>query len=154
MQSKGSTTRDFAVGLFVLGGLLAVAYLSLSVAGATYSGKSGLVLIAVFDDVGGLSPRSPVKISGVKVGQVRSIHLDDDLRAAVELDVDPTLELSIDSSAAIRTAGLLGDQFVQLEPGAEEELLRQGEAFTYTESALALDELVGRLVHGDALGDD
>ena len=149
-----SSMRDFIVGLFVLAGLLAVAYLSANLGGLSYKGSRGFELIAVFDDIGGLSQRSPVKISGVKVGQVRSIHLDEDLRAQVSLDLDPSLELPIDSSASIRTAGLLGDQFVSLEPGAEDELLGPGEPFSYTESALSLDKLVGRLVHGDALGGD
>ena len=149
-----SSTRDFIVGGFVLVGLAAVVYLSVSLGGVSYTGAGGFELRATFDDVGGLSQRSPVKISGVKVGQVRSIHLDEDLRAQVSLDLDPVLELPIDSSASIRTAGLLGDQFVSLEPGAEDELLAPGELFTYTESALSLDKLVGRLVHGDALGDD
>jgi phospholipid/cholesterol/gamma-HCH transport system substrate-binding protein len=149
-----SSTRDFIVGGFVLVGLAAVVYLSVSLGGVSYKGAGGFELRATFDDVGGLSQRSPVKISGVKVGQVRSIHLDEDLRALVSLDLDPVLELPIDSSASIRTAGLLGDQFVSLEPGAEDELLAPGELFTYTESALSLDKLVGRLVHGDALGDD
>ena len=152
MQS--SATRDFLVGLFVLGGLLAVFYLSTSLGGLSYTGDTGFQLVAIFDDVGGLSQRSPVKISGVKVGQVAEIALDEDLRARVALDLDPGLELPIDSSAAIRTAGLLGDQFISLEPGAEDELLAPGEIFTYTESALSLDELVGRLVHGDAFGDE
>ena len=149
-----SSGRDFIVGVFVLAGLVAVAYLSANLGGLSYKGDGGFELIAIFDDVGGLSQRSPVKISGVKVGQVRSIHLDEDLRAQVSLDLDPALELSVDSSAAIRTAGLLGDQFVSLEPGAEDALLAPGEQFTYTESALSLDKLVGRLVHGDALGND
>ena len=149
-----SSTRDFLVGMFVLAGLVAVVYLSAKLGGLSYKGSGGFELIAIFDDVGGLSQRSPVKISGVKVGQVHSIHLDEDLRAQVSLDLDPMLELPVDSSAAIRTAGLLGDQFVSLEPGAEDELLVPGELFTYTESALSLDKLVGRLVHGDAFGDD
>ena len=149
-----STTRDFVVGLFVLASLVAVAYLSASLGGLSYQGAGGFELVAIFDDVGGLSSRSPVKISGVKVGQVAGIVLDEDLRARVSLDLDPKLELPIDSSAAIRTAGLLGDQFVSLEPGAEDELLREGESFTYTESALSLDKLVGRLVHGDAFGEE
>lgn len=152
MQS--SATRDFVVGLFVLAGLLAVAYLSTTLGGISYKGEGGLEVIAVFDDIGGLSERSPVKISGVKVGQVAGIALDEDLRARVALDVDANLQLPIDSSAAIRTAGLLGDQFVSLEPGAEDQLLEAGESFTYTESALSLDKLVGRLVHGDAFGDE
>jgi len=149
-----SSTRDFVVGLFVLGGLLAVGYLSANIGGLSYTGDGGFELVAVFDDVGGLSQRSPVKISGVKVGQVAGIELDEDLRARVALDLDPRIEMPIDSSAAIRTAGLLGDQFVSLEPGAEDELLTTGETFTYTESALSLDKLVGRLVHGDALSDE
>jgi phospholipid/cholesterol/gamma-HCH transport system substrate-binding protein len=152
MQS--SATRDFIVGLFVLGGLAAVFYLSTNLGGLSYTGDTGFELVAIFDDIGGLSQRSPVKISGVKVGQVAEIALDEDLRARVALDLDPGLELPIDSSAAIRTAGLLGDQFVSLEPGAEDELLAPGEIFTFTESALSLDELVGRLVHGDAFGDE
>ena len=152
MQS--SATRDIIVGLFVLGGLAAVFYLSTNLGGLSYTGDAGFQLVAIFDDIGGLSQRSPVKISGVKVGQVAEIALDEDLRARVALDLDPGLELPIDSSAAIRTAGLLGDQFVSLEPGAEDELLAPGEIFTFTESALSLDELVGRLVHGDAFGDE
>ena len=152
MQS--SATRDFIVGLFVLAGLLAVAYLSTSLGGLAYTGDGSFRLVAVFDDIGGLSRRSPVKISGVRVGQVAEIVLDDDLRAQVSLDLASGLELPIDSSAAIRTAGLLGDQFVSLEPGAEDEVLTAGEFFTYTESALSLDKLVGRLVHGDAFGDE
>ncbi len=151
MQS--SATRDFIVGLFVLGGLLAVGYLSTSLGGA-YTGDGGFELVAIFDDIGGLSQRSPVKISGVKVGQVAAIELDEDLRARVALDLTPGLELSIDSSAAIRTAGLLGDQFVSLEPGAEDELLKKGEVFRYTESAVSVDSLLGILVQGDAFDDE
>ncbi len=79
MQS--SATRDFIVGLFVLGGLLAVGYLSTSLGGLSYKGDGGFELVAIFDDIGGLSERSPVKISGVKVGQVAEIALDEDLRA-------------------------------------------------------------------------
>lgn len=152
MQSTSG--RDFAVGLFVLAGLLGVAYLSFQVGGLSYNGPTGFGLVAIFDDVGGLSARSPVVISGVKVGQVKQIELDEDLRARVFLDLDPRLELPVDTSAAVRTAGLLGDQFVALEPGAEEDLLRPGETLAYTESAISLDKLIGRLVHGDALGEE
>ena len=147
-----SPTRDLAVGSFVLIGLLAIAYLSLQVGGLSLRRVGGLVLFATFDDIGGLSARSPVRIAGVKVGRVDSIELDDELRARVRLDLDPRLELSTDTAAAIRTAGLLGDQFVALEPGAEDELLRSGDRFGFTESAWNVDALVGALVHGS--GDD
>ncbi len=130
-------------------GLLAIAYLSLRIGGLTLRQGGGFVLLATFDDIGGLAVRSPVKVSGVRVGQVSSITLDEDLRAEVVLDLDQGLELSVDSSAIIRTSGLLGDQFVALEPGAEDDLLKAGEAFSFTESAINLDRLVGAVVHGD-----
>lgn len=151
---QNSSTRDLAVGSFVLLGLLAIAYLSLQVGGLSLASEGGLVLYASFDDIGGLSSRSPVRIAGVKVGRVESIKLSDDLRARVRIDIDPTLELSVDTAAAIRTAGLLGDQFIALEPGAEDVFLEDGEEFSFTESAWNVDALVGALVHGSATDEE
>jgi phospholipid/cholesterol/gamma-HCH transport system substrate-binding protein len=148
MQS--SSTRDLMVGLFVLIGLAAIGWLSLQIGGLSLSKQGGLLLFATFDDIGGLSQRSPVRIAGVRVGQVEFIELDEDLRARVAIDVEPDLELSVDSAAAIRTSGLLGDQFLALEPGAEDALLESGDDFSFTESAWSVDALVGALVHGDA----
>ena len=150
---QASAGRDLVVGLFVLAGLLAVAYLSIQVGGLSYKGPGGLRLFASFDEIGGLSVRAPVVIAGVKVGQVEEIVLDDDLRAKVTMDLDPSLELSVDTSAAIRTSGLLGDQFVALEPGGEEELLRSGEAISFTDSALNLEKLISTVVHDTDLGE-
>lgn len=150
---QASPTRDFAVGLFVLAGLGALAYLSVELGGVAYTGPGGLKLSGSFDEIGGLSVRAPVTIAGVKVGQVSSIDLDEDLRARVVLDVDASLELPVDTAAGIRTSGLLGDQFIALEPGAEDELLATGDEFEFTESALNLNKLIGAVVHG-GLGDD
>jgi len=144
---QNNATRDLVVGLFVLAGLGALAYLSLQIGGLEFGGSERIVLKATFDDIGGLSARAPVRIAGVKVGQVSGIELNDDLRATVSLEVEPDLGVSIDSSAAIRTAGLLGDQFISVELGAEDEVLGDGEEFSFTESALSIDKLVGRLVH-------
>lgn len=148
-----NSTRDLIVGLFVLVGLGALAYLSLQVGGLELGGGDRIVLRATFDDIGGLSVRAPVRIAGVKIGQVSAIDLDEDLRAEVSLEVEPQVGLSIDSSAAIRTAGLLGDQFISVELGAEDEVLKNGEEFVYTESALSIDKLVGRLVHDAGVSD-
>ena len=150
---QASPTRDFAVGLFVLAGLGALAYLSVELGGVAYTGPGGLKLAGSFDEIGGLSVRAPVTIAGVKVGQVSSIDLDEDLRARVVLDVDASLELPVDTAAGIRTSGLLGDQFIALEPGAEDDLLATGDELEFTESALNLDKLIGAVVHG-GLGDD
>ncbi len=144
-----SSTRDFWVGLFVCAGLAAVGWLSLQVGGLSIVRPASVTLYAHFDDVGGLTDRSPVRLGGVTVGRVTAIDLDDDLRARVTLEVDEGVPLSIDTAAAIRTSGLLGDQFVALEPGAEDVNLVDGETFSFTESAINLDKLVGTMVHGD-----
>jgi phospholipid/cholesterol/gamma-HCH transport system substrate-binding protein len=151
---KVSPVRDLTVGIFVLVGLGAVAYLSLSVGGLSYKGPGGLTLYAAFDEIGGLKPRAPVSISGVKVGQVSSVELDEFLRARVALDIDARIELPIDSSAGIRTAGLLGDQFIAVEPGAEEELMVSGEEFSFTENALSIERLIGKFVNNAGLDDE
>lgn len=146
-----SSQRDLIVGAFVLLGLGAIAYLSLQVGGMSYTGPGGFKVVATFDEIGGLTSRAPVVISGVKVGQVTSISLDEDLRAEVVLDVRPGLELSIDTSASIRTSGLLGNQFIALEPGGEIDLLAEGESVDFTESALNLEKLIGTFMHGSDL---
>ncbi|MDH3518973.1 MAG: outer membrane lipid asymmetry maintenance protein MlaD [Myxococcales bacterium] len=151
---QASPKRDLTVGLFVMLGLAAIGYLSIQVGGVTYSGPGGLTIYATFDEVGGLKPRAPVAVAGVSVGQVKRIELDSDLRARVTLDLDPNLELSADTSASIRTSGLLGDQFVALEPGSEDEILRPGEEIAYTESALLLERLIGRFVHDSGVRTD
>lgn len=151
---RPSPTRDLIVGLFVAAGLAAVAFLSLQIGGLAYKGDGGFELIASFDEIGGLRARAPVAIAGVTVGQVTRIELDDALRARVTLDIEPGLELPIDSSAAIRTSGVLGDQFIALEAGGEEELLVAGDEIEFVENALSLERLIGRFVQNSGLDDE
>jgi phospholipid/cholesterol/gamma-HCH transport system substrate-binding protein len=146
-----SPTRDLIVGLFVAVGLAAIAYLSLQVGGLSYKGEGGLELVAAFDEIGGLRERAPVAIAGVTVGQVTKIELDEMMRARVTLDIESGLELPIDSSAAIRTSGVLGDQFIALEAGGEAELLAPGEEIEFTENALSLERLIGKFVQNSGI---
>ncbi len=141
---RNTAMRDLIVGLFVLGSLSALAYLSLQVGGLEFGGPERIMLRATFDDIGGLSVRAPVRVAGVKVGQVSRIELDEDLRAEVYLEIETGVGLSVDSAAAIRTSGLLGDQSVAVELGAEDEVLKAGEEFALTHSALSIDKLIGR----------
>jgi phospholipid/cholesterol/gamma-HCH transport system substrate-binding protein len=141
-----SPLRDLIVGLFVAAGLAAVAWLSLGVGGLSYGEGGGLVLQAAFDDIGGLKVRAPVVVSGVKVGQVTAIQLDDLLRARVTVRLEEGLELPEDTFAAIRTSGLLGDQFIRLEPGGSDVMLASGEEIAFTQNALALESLIDRFV--------
>jgi phospholipid/cholesterol/gamma-HCH transport system substrate-binding protein len=141
-----SPFRDLMVGVFVLLGLTALAYLSVSLGGLTYANTGGLRLVAVFDEIGGLKPRAQVVVGGVKVGQVERIELDSDFRARVTLDLDAGLKVPDDSSASILTSGLLGDKYVALEPGGSEEMLPSGGTITFTQSAVVLERLLGRVV--------
>ena len=143
---NGNNTRDFVTGLFVLGGLVALAWLSFSVGGLQYSGDGGLPVYALFDQVAGLKPKSPVEIAGVRVGQVSRIGLDETFRARVDLELDASVHLPVDSSAAIVTAGILGDRYIQLTPGAEDEMMKPGEQIPYTENALVLERLIGKFL--------
>ena len=149
-----SPIRDLTVGLFVLAGLAALAYLTFQVGGISYKVPGGFELYASFDDIGGLKERAPIKLSGVKVGQVDSVALDDLLRARVKLDLDPSLELPVDTAARILTSGVLGDQFIALEPGAEEDILRPGDEIEFTESALSVEKLIGKFVNDAELEEE
>jgi len=142
-----SATRDFVVGLFLLGGMLALAFLSVTVGGASLTRSGGFELFANFDEIGGLKPRAQVAISGVKVGQVHDISLDENYRARVRMDLRSGLELPIDSSASIVTSGVLGDRYVVLQLGGETEILKSGETISFTEPALLLERLIGKLIH-------
>ena len=143
-----SPVRDLAVGLLVLTGLGAIAYLSFGVAGKSWAGPGGLTLYADFDQTGGLKPHAPVVIAGVKVGQVESVTLDKNYRARVKMDLDPRLKLPVDTSASIVTSGLLGDRYVAIQPGGERQLLESGDTISFTESAMILEQLLGKLVQG------
>lgn len=142
-----TTVRDSIVGMFVLVGLASIAYLSLSVGGAQLNTGKTISLFATFDQVADLKARAPVQISGVRVGQVTDVALDESYRARVTLQVDSSLALPYDSSAAIVTSGLLGDRYISIDLGAEDDLLVDGDEIAYTESALVLERILGKFLY-------
>lgn len=142
-----SPVRDLIAGLFVLAGIGAIAFLSLRVAGTQLSTGGGLRLYASFDQTGGLKARAPVEIAGVRVGRVAGIDLSKDFRARVALDLDSGLAVPVDTTASIVTAGLLGDRYISLQLGGDPEILQSGEEIGFTESAVILERLIGKLVH-------
>lgn len=147
-----TSTRDLLVGAFVMVGIGALAYMSFALGGLSYHGPGGLTLYATFDEIGGLAPRAAVVIGGVRVGEVADVTLDEDYRARVTLDLDPALHIPDDTSAAIFTQGVLGNQYVALQPGASDDLLASGDEIPITQSATVLEKLIGRVVQG--LGSD
>mgnify|MGYP003332723304 CR=1 FL=1 len=144
----GRKSIETLVGLFVLIGALAVVFLALKAAnlasfttGATYNVK------ASFDNIGGLKVRAPVRSAGVTVGRVVAISLDaKTYRGVVTLEINKGVEFPADSSAKILTAGLLGDQYIGLEPGGDEKMLQPGESIQLTQSAIVLENLIGQLL--------
>jgi len=139
--------RDIAVGLFVLASLAAIGYLALQLGGARIGSDEDLTVFARFDEIGGLKVRAPVVIAGVRVGQVDQIVLADDYRAKVRMAVANDLELPIDSSASIVTSGVLGDRYISIQLGGEEQYLEDGEEIEFVESAVVLERLIGQLIH-------
>ena len=146
-----NTVRETAVGLFVLLGLICVAYLTIKLGKMETFGGQGFELSANFDSVSGLRVGADVELSGVPVGRVVSIHLDPDPvrnQATVRLRLDNDLKLSDDSIASILTSGLIGDKFVSISRGGSERILAAGDTITETESAVDLGSLIGKYAFG------
>ena len=142
-------TVNLLVGTFVLLGLAALLFLSLRVSNlASWSSSSNYQLVAYFDDIGGLKPRAAVRSAGVLVGRVSSIQFDDKrYQALVTLEIDSSVAFPRDSSAQILTAGLLGEKYVGLLPGAEEQSLKDKDRIQLTQSALGLENVVSQFLY-------
>ena len=141
------TKTEIVAGAFVLLGLAILGYLSISIGGFKLLPKDSYRVTARFANVGDLKVRAPVKVAGVTVGRVTSIRLNDFV-GETELAVERGVRLPVDSIASITTAGLLGDAFVSLSPGAGEQDLSDGGRITQTEPALNVADLLGRYAFG------
>lgn len=140
---------EILVGLFVLLGLAAVAYLTLKLGAGSLLGGDTYAIEARFTNAGGLNVGSTVVVAGVSVGRVESIHVDDkDYSAIADLRVMSGLKLPTDSMASIKTTGLIGDKYVLLAPGADETYLKAGDRITMTESSVDLESLIGKMAFG------
>ncbi len=145
------TTRfiEIMVGLFVVLGFLALFMLAMKVSNLSrLTDNDGYEVTAYFENIGGLKVRSPVTVSGVRVGQITSIVYDADryeARVVMRIQEEHNY-FPIDTTASIYTAGLLGEQYIALEPGAEDDVLTSGDTIEFTQSALVLEEIIGKIV--------
>ncbi|WP_303784755.1 outer membrane lipid asymmetry maintenance protein MlaD [Azovibrio restrictus] len=146
------TTLDLWVGFFVALGMAALLFLALKV--GSFSGvqmEQTYQLQAKFDNIGGLKVRGPVKSAGVVVGRVADIRFDPDTyEAVVLLNIDSRYTFPKDTFASIYTSGLLGDQYVGLEPGGDERKLVAGDTIFKTQSAVVLEKLVSQFLFNKA----
>jgi len=150
-----NTTRamEIGVGMFVAAGLGALFVLAMKVSNlSAFSQSDGYEIVARFENIGGLKVRSPVTAGGVKVGRVAAIGYDSErYEAVVRLAIEPQYDrLPRDTSASIFTAGLLGEQYVGLEPGGDERFLVSGDEIRITQSALVLEQVVGQFLFSKA----
>jgi phospholipid/cholesterol/gamma-HCH transport system substrate-binding protein len=155
MRQKKST--EVTVGLFVVLGLAALFFLAMKVSNLTsFNDEEGYRVTAEFGNVGGLKARSPVTLAGVRIGRVESITLDSyTYNANVVLNLYSSFNtLPTDTAASIYTAGLLGEQYIGLEAGAEEEFLKDGDVIELTQPALVLEQVIGQFLFSKAEGDE
>lgn len=141
--------NDLWVGLFVLIGGAAILFLALQAANLlNLSFQSTYRVEARFDNIGGLKPKSPVRSGGVVVGRVEAITFDDKtFQARVTLALESRYTFPKDSSLKILTSGLLGDQYVGLEAGADDKTLAAGDTISATQSAVVLENLIGQFLY-------
>jgi phospholipid/cholesterol/gamma-HCH transport system substrate-binding protein len=149
---KKTAALDFWVGLFVVLGFVALLFLALKAGNMNAMSFQPTYPVKLkFDNIGGLKPRAPVKSAGVTVGRVANIGFDQNTyQAQVTIDIDKQYQFPKDSSAKILTSGLLGEQYIGLEPGGDDQMLKSGDTISMTQSAVVLENLIGQFLYNKA----
>ncbi len=138
---------EIAVGIFIIAGLLCLAYISIKLGKVNLLGKNYYPVTAVFSTVKGLKNDTVVEISGVEIGKVESIRLDN-YEAVTTLMIRDDIKLQEDAIASIRTKGLLGEKYIEITPGASDRLIKPGGTMFETEPPIDLEKLIGNFVFG------
>ncbi len=146
------TILDLWVGLFVIVGIAALLFLTLKVGSMnTVNNSDSYEVVARFENIGGLKTRAPVKSAGVVVGRVVDVRFDNEMyEAAVTLRLDKRYAFPKDTSAAIMTSGLLGEQYIGLEAGGDSVKLKDKDRIMITQDAVVLENLIGQFLYGNA----
>jgi phospholipid/cholesterol/gamma-HCH transport system substrate-binding protein len=142
---KRTLTVEFYVGIFTLLGVAAFAYLAVNIAGIHFY-DTGYPVVGEFDSISGLKLGAPVEIAGVKIGEVKKTRLDG-TSAVVTLQIYNGVKLREDDIASIRTKGIIGDRYVKISPGSSEQTIPAGGKISDTESAIEVEEIIGKFVH-------
>ncbi|MEO5376683.1 MAG: outer membrane lipid asymmetry maintenance protein MlaD [Magnetococcus sp. DMHC-6] len=140
---------EFAVGVFVLTGLLSLAWLSIKLARMELIGSNYTSLYANFSSVSGLKSGASIEIAGVEVGRVDAIILNHkEYEAQVLLKIANNINIQEDAIASVRTKGLIGDRYILISPGASEHILKENDTISQTEPAINFEELISQFIHG------
>jgi len=142
-----SINKELYVGVFVLIGLLCVGYLTVVLGGVRLLSPKGSILYAYFTSVSGLKTGASIEMAGVEIGNVSDIMLDKTrLEAKVAFRINPGIQLSEDSIASVKTAGIIGEKYISISPGGSDIMLEDKEAFNNTESTLDIESLVRKFI--------
>ncbi len=144
---------EVTVGVFIAAGIAALFMLAMKVSNlSTFSSQGGYEITARFDNIGGLKEMSPVNAGGVRIGRVTSVEYDQKTyEAIVKMQISPEYDrLPKDTSASIFTSGLLGEQYISLEPGGETAYLKSGDQIKLTQSAIVMEQVIGQFLFGKA----
>ncbi len=147
-----SSTQVTLVGFFVACGIAALFFLAIQVSNfSVFSENKTYTISANFENSGGLKVKSPVSVAGVKIGRVSKISIDpQSYESVVEMQIESQFQLPDDTSASIFTAGLLGEQFIGLEPGGSEDFIEDNGLIDITQSAIVLEEVIGQFLFKSA----
>lgn len=148
-------TQETVVGIFVVVGLLAIAYMTVKLGNVGFLGEQSYSLYAKFSSVTGLRTGNPVNMLGLEIGRVESFKMDqENLVAVVELKINNGIDIYDDAIASIKTEGLIGDKFISIDPGGGGDLLENGDLITDTESPTDIMELISKYAFGDVGSED
>jgi phospholipid/cholesterol/gamma-HCH transport system substrate-binding protein len=140
-------TMETLVGLFVVVGIVALAWLSIRLGKLEVIGDQGYTVTAEFDSVAGLKNGAVVEIAGVEVGRVKTIGLDS-YRARVAMSIDPNVKLQDDAIVSIRTKGLIGEKYVRITPGGSDTMVQPGGKLRDTEDPIDIEQLISNYIFG------
>lgn len=145
-----SAKLELTVGIFMLIGILCLGYLSIKLGKMELIGGNNYRVTARFDSVSGLKPGARVELAGVEIGTVERIGLSNASgdQAEVTLKIKDGIKITDDVIASVRTSGIIGDKFIKLKPGGSDQLLKNGGRIRETESAIDIEELVSKFIHG------
>jgi len=145
-----SAKLELTVGTFMLIGILCLGYLSIKLGKMELIGGNNYRISARFDSVSGLKPGARIELAGVEIGTVERIGLSNASgdQAEVTMRIKDGIKITDDVIASVRTSGIIGDKFIKLKPGGSEQLLKNGGRIRETESAIDIEELVSKFIHG------
>jgi len=140
---------EISVGVFVFVGIIGMSFLALKLGEVGGFGESGYALQASFDDVGGIRVGADVMIAGVPIGRVRKVELSGRDEAMVRIHINEGVKITLDAIASIRTKGIIGDRYVRISQGGDDQYLEPGEEIEETESILNIEDLIAKFIYSD-----